>query len=543
MSNPYLMHIQRDQFTWFLDLLLDEREIFQLSASTGIVLDVDRLYALSRRELLVNLANVFLGGVGTTKPELRNPATSSETHYHDDSDRVTSEVNTLVSQFLTEKAQAAISRVGYMEISEIETFFKTSDVLIEGGDFGEVVWALLTDQRTAVVEHGYKLLNTTYESIEVAYTNGSGDFHSTNQLEKIDAQYAYDTENELQQSDAPVQEIEHLERQLADSKADYTSLEQKHSRLDQQRAFLLEENKGLKTKAEENHGTEKRLTVLEQENHILREQIAQYIEDTAELQKLTDEREYLLAEKERMTEQLREYEQIKSAKETFTTDLKLVEEAVYKGHQGLEDFQTTLDSHFDILENCHQAARGALNQIRQTLAYLDTQENTAGQGPYNLTTEQPRVGVFVDVQNMFYAAKDRFGRRVDYIKLLDLIVGPRYLMVAYAYVVQIPEINQSSFLSLLEHNGYTIKSKDLRLRGDGSAKGDWDVGIAVDVVSMLGSLDVVILASGDGDFCPLAELIKQQDKRVEVVAFEHNTSMDLQQIADQFFPIGDELLI
>ena len=544
MSNPNLrLHIQRDQLTWFLDLLLDEREIFQLSASTGIVLDMDRLYALSKRELLVNLADVFLDIVGTTKPELKNPETSLEAHHHDDRDRVTSEVNTLVSQFLTEKAQAAISRVGYMEISEIETFFKTSDVLIEGGDFGEVVWALLTDQRTAVVEHGYKLLNTTYESIEVAYTNGSGDFHSMDQLEKLDAQYVYDPENELQQADVPVQEVKHLERQLADSKADYTSLEQKHSRLDQQRAFLLEENKGLKTKAEENHGNEKRLKALEQENHILREQIAQYIEGTSELQQLTDEREHLLAEKERMVEQLREYEQIKSAKEAFTTDLKLVEEAVYKGHQGLEDFQTTFDSHFDVLENCHQAARGALNQIRQTLAYLDTQETPEGQGPYNLTTEQPRVGVFVDVQNMFYAAKDRFGRRVDYIKLLDLIVGPRYLMVAYAYVVQIPEINQSSFLSLLEHNGYTIKSKDLRLRGDGSAKGDWDVGIAVDVVSMLGSLDVVILASGDGDFCPLAELIKQQDKRVEVVAFEHNTSMDLQQIADQFFPIGDELLI
>ncbi len=544
MSNPNLrFHIQRDQLTWFLDLLLDEREVFQLSASTGIVLDVDRLYALSRRELLVNLADVFLDVVGTTKPKLKNPETSPETHHHDDRDHVTSEVNMLVSQFLTEKAQAAISRVGYMEISEIETFFKTSDVLIEGGDFGEVVWALLTDQRTAVVEHGYKLLNTTYESIEVTYTNGGSNSHSTNPLESLNSQYAYDAESDPQQSDAPVQEIEHLEQQLADSKSDYTSLEQKHSRLDQQRAFLLEENKGLKTKAEENHGNEKRLQTLEQENHILREQIAQHIENTTELQQLAAEHEHLHAEKERIAEQLREFEQIKAAKETFTTDLKLVEEAVYKGHQGLEDFQTTLDSHFDILENCHQAARGALNQIRQTLAYLDTQEIAAGQGPYNLTTEQPRVGVFVDVQNMFYAAKDRFGRRVDYIKLLDLIVGPRYLMVAYAYVVQIPEINQSSFLSLLEHNGYTIKSKDLRLRGDGSAKGDWDVGIAVDVVSMLGSLDVVILASGDGDFCPLAELIKQQDKRVEVVAFEHNTSMDLQQIADQFFPIGDELLI
>ena len=361
MSNPNLrLHIQRDQLTWFLDLLLDEREIFQLSASTGIVLDMDRLYALSKRELLVNLADVFLGIVGTTKPELSNPETS---------------VNTLVSQFLTEKAQAAISRVGYMEIAEIETFFKTSDVLIEGGDFGEIVWALLIDQRTAVVEHGYKLLNTTYESIEVAYTNGSGDFHSIDQSETIDSQYAYNTENEPQQSDVPVQEIEHLEQQLANSKADYTSLEQKHSRLDQQRAFLLEENKGLKTKAEENHGTEKRLQALEQENHILREQIAQYIEDTAELQQVADEREHLLAEKDRMVEQLREYEQVKSAKEAFTTDLKLVEEAVYKGHQGLEDFQTTLDSHFDVLENCHQAARGALNQIRQTLAYLDTQES------------------------------------------------------------------------------------------------------------------------------------------------------------------------
>ena len=530
MSNPNLkLHIQRDQFTWFLDILLDEKEIFQLNASTGIVLDVDRLHALSRRELLLNLADVCLGMLGASKPEIKEPGISVEVQ---------------VSQFLTEKAQDAISRVGYMEISEIETFFKTSDVLIEGGDFGEVVWALLTDERTAVAEHGYKLLNTTYESIEDAHINGQVDISSIEQLEEAGSQYAHNLEDEQQQTETPDQEIEHLEQQLADSKADYTSLEQKHNRLDQQRAFLLEENKGLKTRAEVHDGNEKRLKALEQENQILREQVAQYIEDTAELQQLANERDHVLAEKERMVEQLKEYEQIKSAKETFTTDLKLVEEAIYKGHQELEDFQTTLDNHFDILENSHQAARSALNQIRQTLTYLDdTQQLSEGESPYSLTTEQPRVGVFVDVQNMFYAAKDRYGRRVDYIKLLDLIVGPRYLMGAYAYVVQIPEIDQAPFLSLLQHNGYTIKSKDLRLRGDGSAKGDWDVGIAVDVVSMLSSLDVVILASGDGDFCPLAELIKQQSKRVEVVAFEHNTSMDLQQIADQFYPIGDELLI
>ena len=285
------------------------------------------------------------------------------------------------------------------------------------------------------------------------------------------------------------------------------------------------------------------MKALEEENHRLHEQITQNTETDAVLQQLTEEREQLVAEKERLTEQLNGYDQIRAAKDGFAADLKVVEEAIYKGYQEIEDFQNSLDNYFDALEGCHQTTRGALAQIRQTLTYFDTQQLIEGETTYPITSEQPRVGVFVDVQNMFYAAKDRYGRRVDYIKLLDLIVGPRYLMGAYAYVVQIPEIDQAPFLSLLEHNGYTIKSKDLRLRGDGSAKGDWDVGIAVDVVSMLGSLDVVILASGDGDFCPLAELIKHQDKRFEVVAFEHNTSMDLQQIADQFFPIGDELLI
>ena len=540
MPNPNLkLKVQQDQLTWFLDLLLDEREIFQLSASASIIPDVDRLYALSKRELLASLTDAFLGV--TDDPQI---AESGETHTpKSPAERTETPVEKITSQFLTHKAQEAISRVGYMEVAEIETFFKTSDVLLEAGDFAEIVWALLTDKRSEVVEHGYRLLNRTYESLEEPNLNGQGTLPSTEQLAEIHERSVHDSEDILPQAEFSVREIERLERQLASSKADYTSLQKEHHRLDQQRAFLLEENKGLKSAADSHQESSRRLKMLEDENRILREQVGQYLEDAAELQQLTEERERLVVEKEQLTEKLKEYEQVKAAKETFTADLKLVEEAIYKEHQGLEDLQRSLDSHFDALENCHQAARGALNQIRQTLAYLDTPQPTEGDRPYGITSEQPRVGVFVDVQNMFYAAKDRFGRRVDYIKLLDLIVGPRYLMVAYAYVVQIPEINQSSFLSLLEHNGYTIKSKDLRLRGDGSAKGDWDVGIAVDVVSMLGSLDVVILASGDGDFCPLAELIKQQDKRVEVVAFEHNTSMDLQQIADQFFPIGDELLI
>ena len=542
MSHPHLKsQIHRDQLTWFFDLLLDEREIFQLSTSTGIIPDVDRLHALSRRELLANLTNTFLAVDSEAKPTTDE---NSDAHTpKPETDNGEPSARELASRFLSEKAQAAISRVGYMEVSEIETFFRTSDILIESGDFAEIVWALLIDQRTAVAEHGYKLLNTTYESIKVEYTNGYENLINHEQSETTVVQDNENLEADSQQSEDLDREIEQLERQLADSRSNYVSLEKRHSRLDQQRAFLLEENKGLKTKSEAFLNNEKRLKELEQENHRLHEQVAQHSETSAKLQQLTDEREHLLAEKERLTEQVKEYGQIQAAKDGFASELKLVEEAIYKGHQEIEEFQNSLDSYFNALDGCHQTARGALAQIRQTLTYLDTQPLVEGEERYPMTSEQPRVGVFVDVQNMFYAAKDRYGRRVDYIKLLDLIVGPRFLMGAYAYVVQIPEIDQAPFLSLLEHNGYTIKSKDLRLRGDGSAKGDWDVGIAVDVVSMLGSLDVVILASGDGDFCPLAELIKQQDKRFEVVAFEHNTSMDLQQIADQFFPIGDELLI
>ena len=541
MPNPDLkLKIRRDRLTWFLDLLLDEREVFRLSASASIVSDFDRLYALSKRELLASLTDAFLGVTGDPKIAIESDGTYAPKSPARNSG---ASVEELASQFFTEKAQEAISRDGYMEVSEIETFFGTSEVLIEAGDFAEIVWALLIDKRREVVEHGYKLLNKTYEALEEPHVNGQEILPNTEKLEAIQPQSVYDSEGVRQQSEGPVSEIAQLEHQLENFKADYTSLEESHNWLNQQHTLLLEENKGLKSEADAYQENNKRLKILEEENRILREQVAHYVEETSELQQLAEERELLIVEKEQLAEKLKEYEQVKAVKETFTTDLKLVEEAIYKEHQEIEDFQRSLDNHFDTLETCHQAARGALNQIRQTLAYLDTQQLNQSQRPYGMTAEQPRVGVFVDVQNMFYAAKDRFGRRVDYIKLLDLIVGPRYLMVAYAYVVQIPEINQSSFLSLLEHNGYTIKSKDLRLRGDGSAKGDWDVGIAVDVVSMLGSLDVVILASGDGDFCPLAELIKQQDKRVEVVAFEHNTSMDLQQIADQFFPIGDELLI
>lgn len=513
--NPKLQ-IRRDQLAWLLSMLLDERAVFQLVTLSGLVPDLDRLCSLSKRTLLDSLTDAFF---------------------------VEAAVEETTCEFFAEQAEAAIARVGYMEVAEIEMFFDTSETLIEAGEFAEVVWALLTDERTDVATHGYSLLHTSHAEADARSADQAA---LQNQLtaektEKIRAEYAYNLEIAKQEFDNQTREMELLQRKREDLQGQYTALEKKHKQVEQHLAFLLAENEALRDKDEAAEGDRKRLKELEQANNLFREREAQYAAMDEELQQLRHENESLLAAHANTAAQLKEYDRIKAAKETFGVDLTLVEEAVYKGNQGLEELQTSLDAHFKALERNQDTTRGALTRIRDTLTLLDTPPDADDKNA--LTPAQPRVGVFVDVQNMFYAAKDRFARRVDYIKLLDLIVGPRHLEAAYAYVVQIPEIDQSSFLSLLGHNGYTIKSKDLRLRGDGSAKGDWDVGIAVDVVSMLGTLDVVILASGDGDFCPLAELIKQQDKRVEVVAFEHNTSMDLQHIADQFFPIGNELLI
>lgn len=446
-----------------------------------------------------------------------------------------------VSQHLAQKAQGAAHRVGYMDVKEIQTFLKSASQLLENGEFGEVVWALLMDSREAVWQHGYQLL------IELESDTVQGR-EELNIIESPHPNRDEETLLEIQINASPVclhqhdiavlfpqelpspsasadfntpsasEKIDQLHEEISELRREHTAIQSENNALKQKLQQLVEENQALKELEHQNRENESRFRQLERENKTLR----------YDLQRLSD--------------QLGEFHRLKLEKAKLAVELKGVEDAAHRSQEAVE--QMKLDFHVQLanLQRANEESRAALMRTQQKLANFVSEPNGVAGNRVRMA-EQPRVGVFVDVQNMFYAAKDRYAGRLDYIKLLDLIVGPRRLVVAYAYVVQIPEINQAGFLSLLEHNGYTIKSKDLRMRGDGSAKGDWDVGIAIDVVSMLDALDVVILASGDGDFCALAEVIKQQGKRVEVAAFAHNTSMDLQRMADQFFPIGDDLLI
>ncbi len=183
-----------------------------------------------------------------------------------------------------------------------------------------------------------------------------------------------------------------------------------------------------------------------------------------------------------------------------------------------------------------------LDAIQKNIAALQTNVRTRLDRRTDIPMTELRVGIFVDVQNIFYAAKP-FNARLDFEKLLELSVGKRRLIRAIAYVVQSPDVDQSNFISMLQQKSYEAKIKDLRQRSDGSAKGDWDMGMAIDIMRFVDKLDVVVLVSGDGDFVPLVDLVKTLGPRVEVISFTYNTARDLINSADEHIPIEDALLL
>jgi len=157
--------------------------------------------------------------------------------------------------------------------------------------------------------------------------------------------------------------------------------------------------------------------------------------------------------------------------------------------------------------------------------------------------ENQRVGVFVDVQNMFYSAKYLYQAKLNFASLLEYIVRGRQLVRAVAYIVQSPDHDQSGFIAALKNIGYEVKSKELRQRADGSAKGDWDMGLAIDAISIGPRLDVVALVSGDGDFSDLMNMLKASGLKAEAYSFPGSTSDLLIEAASEYHPIEERFLI
>lgn len=151
-----------------------------------------------------------------------------------------------------------------------------------------------------------------------------------------------------------------------------------------------------------------------------------------------------------------------------------------------------------------------------------------------------RVGIFVDVQNLYYSARNIYSARVNFNEVLKEALGGRKLIRAIAYVVKADMPEEQSFFDALEKAGFEVKAKDLQTFAGGNQKGDWDVGIAMDIIKQMNKLDVVVLASGDGDFAPLLEYLQMTGQLTETVAFGKSTSSKIKELTDHFIDLDED---
>ncbi len=152
---------------------------------------------------------------------------------------------------------------------------------------------------------------------------------------------------------------------------------------------------------------------------------------------------------------------------------------------------------------------------------------------------EQRVGVLVDIQNLYYSARVLYGKKVNFKQVLEDAVSERKLIRAIAYGIKTEEGSEEPFFEAMEKSGYEMKTKDLQIFPGGAKKGDWDVGITVDAVKLSKSLDVIVLVSGDGDYVPLVEYLQNTAGcRVEAIAFGESTSAKLREAVDDFIDLS-----
>ena len=155
-----------------------------------------------------------------------------------------------------------------------------------------------------------------------------------------------------------------------------------------------------------------------------------------------------------------------------------------------------------------------------------------------------KIAIFVDVQNIYYTTRDSYGRQFNYRKLWQQLSNEGEIISATAYAIARNDDSQIKFQDALKHIGFDVKLKPYIQRKDGSAKGDWDVGITIDVMQAAPNIDTVILLSGDGDFDLLLKKVNQ-DYSVKTVVYgvPELTANSLINAASVYHPIEKDLLL
>ena len=155
-----------------------------------------------------------------------------------------------------------------------------------------------------------------------------------------------------------------------------------------------------------------------------------------------------------------------------------------------------------------------------------------------------RVAIFVDVQNIYYTVKQGYNCHFNYEAFWKVITADRKVVRAFAYAIDRGDRKQMKFQQILEGIGFEIKLKPFIQRRDGSAKGDWDVGITLDMIDAAPDVDVVVLASGDGDFDLVIDKMRgKYDVSAEVYGVRELTAASLITSASKFIPIEGKFLL
>ena len=155
-----------------------------------------------------------------------------------------------------------------------------------------------------------------------------------------------------------------------------------------------------------------------------------------------------------------------------------------------------------------------------------------------------KAAIFVDVQNIYYTVKQSYQRHFNYNVFWQQATANRDVVAAFAYAIDKGDSKQLGFQQILRNIGFDVKLKPYIQRSDGSAKGDWDVGITLDVIEYAPTVDVIILLSGDGDFALLLNKVSSVYKvKTEVYGVPALTAPALIQAASHFVAIGNDLLL
>lgn len=158
--------------------------------------------------------------------------------------------------------------------------------------------------------------------------------------------------------------------------------------------------------------------------------------------------------------------------------------------------------------------------------------------------DMKKIAIYVDVQNIYYTTRQAYGRQFNYKKLWQRISDQGSIVSATAYAIQRDDEKQLKFQNALRRIGFTVKLKPFIQRRDGTAKGDWDVGITIDMLEAATEIDIAVLLSGDGDFALLLDKIRNDySVRAEVYGVPALTANALIGSASLFHRIDEDFLL